>query len=1201
MIPKMESEDEQALAPAGAHGSNNDAPLDPPVVDRASRASCSGADSALSSPRSSETATKRSSSERSGSGPAMKPVPGQPETCDGEPSSGLASRSQRPVFNLALNKLQSAGAGVGTLDTPKSTRRQLSSKLSKFVNFFEKSAFVRAKSIDEADLISDAAGEVSRVTTVQTARAAVGRGPTSAVVLAAPMSSRQTPVTSSPPVSEVTPRTTIKMAPERMGSVRDIIKRFDPDGGTGENSARSLKRDPSISSEIGNVTTVVAPPIKRAATLQAGVGSGTSSAVKWQQVEKKIDGKVVGKVWKRFESTSCTVSSHGSEKAAKPFPLLRKSSTGIDGPPSKTLPESSLGGSRQSEIDAVVSTTGENEVGDENTELTNNGIGPSPWTVSQSPESLLIFDPIGEGDEDNLSEGSSSYSSEDESSSGRKGRSPTATPITREGTTSSGDRRERKKKRSTGEATSEDANKTKRASHFVAIRIDDSDVVESVSKFQGELLHSAPFLDHCKSNVNKLHLTLLVLSLTPTDIPRAKQAMRLGVQRFMKAKASILEAHRAAGLRDELQGFECPGRPYNLQGSGRLLLDHPDTSASFHESSPNRPSNPETRSKEDNDDSAFKLDFRTIGAFGTRVLFLSPPLRQRLLLQQFHVELARAFGEHGISIVGAGSGWNSAMEIQKQVLARSEERASPQPTEAALHRKSIDSTTASSASNAASKLLAGAAIIGTDAKRSPSSSFDHNALPPGTAVLSSQPLTVATKIVVPQGLPQQRVYPESATPLDKMLLRQYDLSSARTALYIPQITLFKISKAAKRNKSKSTPSSDPNMPKLKLFPRLYHNLVQRVLQSGLPPPRSTPPVRDQLVLSVNREVYGEQNQEPPVLTSSQWPSTGVVDTHTASPPAQTASRGDTRFNQRQPSLATGAYPATQYLAFTSSPPTGSYNSTPQYLPAAAVASGFQRSPYNTQSGASATPHAFPPTASHTVSPSTIVASSSPNSRQFPYFAAQAPFYNPYYSTSQPNQDQQVMMLAAAAHQVVALQQQNQNLQEAYRRFQDTNDRLYWQQMCIPNAFPSQNVASMSTPPQSNDYNQTTSPMYKSSSSNPTLQASRRSTSNERRTSLTNSARRLRLEKVVTTSWAPNPPFGCQPCSFVELLEMSQMDPDGYYKRICRTMLTPNAEVIDNLIFQPNESDNIESINEPPLKSSTPIAEPPIIESSLSTT
>lgn len=397
---------------------------------------------------------------------------------------------------------------------------------------------------------------------------------------------------------------------------------------------------------------------------------------------------------------------------------------------------------------------------------------------------------------------------------------------------------------------------------------------------------------HVRSDVivNSLPAALLVLSLNANEIERAKQALVNGVRRFMRDKAAMVAAVSACGLGDRVvtSGTEMPSLlptpdhqaklsylassaayPAHLFGASPINGGHIDNSGGVLSST-------ETSSV-DSGVNPLSLDFRTIGAFGTRVLFLSPPLRQRLLLQAFHVELARAFGDQGIPIVGAGSGWNSAMQIQKQVLAsnetlaldavpgseaaatrisepaafeevrpataspgmpsRVEETTSPGPLEQPSRRSDLcdDSFVTSTPQHlrpASQPALTG--LIGSrprealvpgedppllDPERRPSEKIDDTDAGGGLSCgfgsasnANASPLAGSTMVASrPAFVPQQHLIPESATALDRALLRQYDLSSARTTLYIPQITLFKISKAAKRPKAKNAPM--PSVPK----------------------------------------------------------------------------------------------------------------------------------------------------------------------------------------------------------------------------------------------------------------------------------------------------------------------------------------------------------------------------------------------------
>eukprot|EP01056_Protomagalhaensia_sp_Gyna25_P002382 Protomagalhaensia_sp_Gyna_25__2381@NODE_2319_length_1147_cov_5_637184_g1922_i0_p1_GENE_NODE_2319_length_1147_cov_5_637184_g1922_i0NODE_2319_length_1147_cov_5_637184_g1922_i0_p1_ORF_typecomplete_len262_score40_13DUF1203/PF06718_11/0_043_NODE_2319_length_1147_cov_5_637184_g1922_i011796 len=257
------------------------------------------------------------------------------------------------------------------------------------------------------------------------------------------------------------------------------------------------------------------------------------------------------------------------------------------------------------------------------------------------------------------------------------------------------------------------------------------------------------------------------------------------------------------------------------------------------------------------------------------------------------------------------------------------------------------------------------------------------------------------------------------------------------------------------------------MPKLKLFPRLYYNLVQRVLQSGIPAPR-TPAAKP--------------------LTSCE------------SPPPQS----------REVALAPHAL--SESAAHLRSKP------TPHYMAAANPYSHFHQ---------------------------TSCLPQSPPGQRFQPFFQPSPYFttSPYFAAASPTTaSDQALMMAAAAQQA-AFQQ------EALRRMQDDR-QFYWQAMCLQR---------QATAAAANGFPSYPSDPRRIEKRNNTIQSCQQ-----------NSRQRLKLEKVVTTSRAPVSPFGAQNCSFVELLEMSQMDPDGYYKRICRTLMTSAAEIIDNLVFLPSE-------------------------------
>lgn len=157
------------------------------------------------------------------------------------------------------------------------------------------------------------------------------------------------------------------------------------------------------------------------------------------------------------------------------------------------------------------------------------------------------------------------------------------------------------------------------------------------------------------------------------------------------------------------------------------------------------------------------VDFRCVGAFGEAVIMKStielqasdccfvsrfgcvnsatvaPSLPQRVLLSCLHIELAKAFAEAGISIVGPGSDWN----LQAPDSSRS------------------------SASPSSSDGMSPALKCRKRAK--------YSQTPPLASMKSSES--------------------------DRILLRRYDLTNSQPSIYIPQVTLFKLRNSPKRDKS----------------------------------------------------------------------------------------------------------------------------------------------------------------------------------------------------------------------------------------------------------------------------------------------------------------------------------------------------------------------------------------------------------------
>ncbi|EZG67896.1 AKAP7 2'5' RNA ligase-like domain protein [Gregarina niphandrodes] len=254
-----------------------------------------------------------------------------------------------------------------------------------------------------------------------------------------------------------------------------------------------------------------------------------------------------------------------------------------------------------------------------------------------------------------------------------------------------------------------------RASHFIAFRIDDPDAVDRFVAFQDAICEQHPFLDIGRTNPQKFHLTLLVLSLRPSEIEVAVQAMNAGIEMFRKRMAQTLN-----------------------------------------------------------------LEFRTVGAFNTRLLFVAPSLRQRLILDALHVDLARACGAHGLTIVGAGAGWTSAMALKHKIQA----------TGVGLsHVKLARPRDGTGAAEEAAQ--------NTMTVNEPCSSVSNDYTPSPEDIKRSSAAATFRETL------ESSLH---STPLDRSLLKKYDITGYRNTFYVPQVSVFKMGKANRKNKNaKYTP------------------------------------------------------------------------------------------------------------------------------------------------------------------------------------------------------------------------------------------------------------------------------------------------------------------------------------------------------------------------------------------------------------
>lgn len=138
---------------------------------------------------------------------------------------------------------------------------------------------------------------------------------------------------------------------------------------------------------------------------------------------------------------------------------------------------------------------------------------------------------------------------------------------------------------------------------------------------------------------------------------------------------------------------------------------------------------------------------------------VSPMTAQRLLLESFHLELARSFGSRGICITGAGSGWTEMMCFKnrmEQIFFPTTNRSDPNyvQRERALGRECTDTS---------------------------SPRFEECSKKFGTVDYSA-------------------VSPTTMTAFDKYLLKTYDMTGSRANLYVPMVTIFKSPKPDKKKK-----------------------------------------------------------------------------------------------------------------------------------------------------------------------------------------------------------------------------------------------------------------------------------------------------------------------------------------------------------------------------------------------------------------
>eukprot|EP00915_Cephaloidophora_sp_WS-2016_P007886 GHVH01010901.1.p1 GENE.GHVH01010901.1~~GHVH01010901.1.p1 ORF type:complete len:1337 (+),score=185.80 GHVH01010901.1:782-4792(+) len=176
---------------------------------------------------------------------------------------------------------------------------------------------------------------------------------------------------------------------------------------------------------------------------------------------------------------------------------------------------------------------------------------------------------------------------------------------------------------------------SQRATHFLALRLSNRDLIRNISRFQEYIVGSSPKLIGTKMSLKKLHVSLLVVSLAGGLIPQAIAAMKRAVELFTTARGGSI--HKDAKAQD-------------IRSLQRVVaLERSSICGDDHERLDKLEYYP------------LRLTFDRVASFGTSVLVATLPPHQVALLTNFHEILALCFASVGIPIVGPGSHLNGVL------------------------------------------------------------------------------------------------------------------------------------------------------------------------------------------------------------------------------------------------------------------------------------------------------------------------------------------------------------------------------------------------------------------------------------------------------------------------------------------------------------------------------------------------------------
>ena len=192
-----------------------------------------------------------------------------------------------------------------------------------------------------------------------------------------------------------------------------------------------------------------------------------------------------------------------------------------------------------------------------------------------------------------------------------------------------------------GPTTAKPQKKFKRATHFIALRFDEPEIVERAATIQKQVISANSELACAATGIDKFHLTLLVLALEPGEVVDAIETLRVAAQQFCEARRNhIFSSHGLTS--EETSEFS------SMLHAKHLVKYVP------------RCMTPQAHAALETELLPLDVNLSTVGTFGLNVMFAAPDKRVASLLTNFHEFLAVCFSKVELAMVGAGSHLNGA-------------------------------------------------------------------------------------------------------------------------------------------------------------------------------------------------------------------------------------------------------------------------------------------------------------------------------------------------------------------------------------------------------------------------------------------------------------------------------------------------------------------------------------------------------------